>query len=311
MTAQNNTLTVDQRIAAIADGQYGVVARAQLAQAGVERWEAEARIVRGSLIRLHRGVYAVGHRRLTQDGRWLAAVLAAGTGAALSHRDAAALHGLGRWATGRCEITSPRQLAPIAGVRLYARRRLAPADRTRVGQIPVTTVERTLVDLAEVVTHDRLLDALSEAERRRTADLGLLRAAIARARNRPGPAHARMVAALAEHARHGVALTRSDLEIALRALVRKHGLPRALMNGRVGGEEVDALWPAERVAVECDSWRWHGGRGSFAADRAKSNRLALAGWLLLRFTDTDIADRPADVAAQIAAALAARRPSPA
>jgi very-short-patch-repair endonuclease len=308
MTARTNTVPLDMTIAELAERQYGVVARRQLIAAGARRWEVEARLARRSLLVLHRGVYAVGHRRLTQDGRWLAAVLAAGPGAALSHRDAALLHGIGRWTTGRIEVTSPRQVAPLAGIRLYARRRLASADLTVVAGIPVTTVERTLVDLAEVVSHDRLLHALSETERLRSADRHALQQAVERVRNRPGPGHARLRAALVEHRREGVTLTRSDLERALRAIVREHGLPPAELNVHVDGMEVDALWRGQRVAVECDSWRWHSGRRAFRNDRVKSNRLGLQGWLVLRFTDADVADRPHAVAAEIAAALASRSP---
>lgn len=271
---------------------------------GVSGGAIDRRLRRGALIPLHRGVYAVGHRRLTQDGFWLAAVLAAGPGAVLSHRDAAALHGLGHWRTSRAEVTTAGR-ASAPDLRVYARRVLGPADVTAVGGIPVTTIERTLVDLAEVVSRDRLAHALSEAERRRVIDARALAAAIARVGHRPGPGRALLRAVLAEHARRGATLTRHELEIAFRALVRDHRLPEPELNGRVDDDEVDAVWRAERVAVECDGWETHRGRRAFQRDRVKGNDLTLKGWRLLRFTHADVVHRPADVAARIRTALRA------
>jgi very-short-patch-repair endonuclease len=231
-------------------------------------------------------------------------VLAAGPGAALSHRDAAALHGLGRWRTSRIEVTTAGR-ASAPGLQVHARRVLDPSDVTAVGGIPVTTIERTLVDLAEALTHDRLAHALSEAERRRVVDAGALRAAIARVAHRPGPGHALLRAVLAEHARRGVTLTRHELEIAFRALVRDHRLPEPELNAWIDGDEVDAVWRVERVAVECDGWETHRGRRAFQRDRTKGNDLTPRGWRLLRFTHADVIHRPADVAARIRTALRA------
>lgn len=303
MDAQQANDPIDARIAALAELQYGVVARRQLASAGVGRGAIERRLTRGSLVPLHRGVYAVGHRRLTQDGFWLAAVLAAGPRAALSHRDAASFHGLGRWRTRRIEVTTAGRAAVASGVRVYQRRLLSPDDVTVVEGIPVTTIERTLVDLAAVVSHDRLAHALSEAERRRVIDARALRAAIARVEHRPGPGYALLRAVLAEHRRRGVTLTRHELEIAFRALVRDHRLPEPELNAWIDGDEIDAVWRAERVAVECDGWEAHRGRRAFQRDRTKSNDLLLRGWRLLRFTHADVVHDPADVAARIRTAL--------
>ncbi len=297
----------------LAENQYGVVSRRQLVAAGLSSQAIERRLETGRLVRLHRGVYAVGHRRLTQDGFWLAAALAAGPEAVLSHRDAAALHGLGRWGGGRIEVTTPHRSPTRERLRVYSRRALTGEDVTTVERIPVTSVERTLVDLADVITRDRLAAAFTAADRERKLDLGRLGAAIARTSGRRTPGRANLRAVLDEHAARGVQVTRSELEIALRRLVREHDLPSPRLNVWIPGMdvEVDALWHDERVAVEADGWRWHGDRASFQRDRAKANALQLAGYRVLRFTHDDVVRRPAQTAATIRGALRRGRGAPA
>jgi very-short-patch-repair endonuclease len=266
----------------------------------------DRRLRRGLLIPLHRGVYAVGHDRLTRDGRWTGAVLAAGPRAVLSHRDAANLHGFGRFGGERIEVTAPGDVRGDERLRVFPRRALAHEEVTAVGRIPVTTVARTLVDLGDLLDHERLLRALAEAERAQLLDLAAVARALARSATRPGPAHGRLTAALTEHARRGAQLTREQLERRLWRLVRLHGLPPAELNANVEGDEVDACWPEERVIVETDGWEFHRGRAAFQRDRAKSNRLTLRGWTVLRFTHDDVARRPGDVAAAIGRALRRR-----
>lgn len=174
------------RIGALADCQYGVVGRTQLLTLGLSSSAIDRRIRAGLLVTLHRGVYAVGHRRLTQDGFWLAAVLATGPGAALSHRDAAALHGLGRWTTGPVEVTTPGHAIGEPGVRAYERRRLETADVTVVAAIPVTTVARTLVDLARALLRGVLAEhATRPLEEQRTPAARLPGPALHPRRRRP------------------------------------------------------------------------------------------------------------------------------
>ncbi|MDO8186784.1 DUF559 domain-containing protein [Conexibacter sp. JD483] len=306
MDVLSRKLPLDALLARLADEQYGVVARRQLTAAGAGRGAIEARIRRGLLIRLHRGVYAVGHVRLTRDGRWMGGVLAAGAGAVLSHRDAANLHGLGQFGGTRIEVTAPGDARGDERLRVFARRAVAHEEVTAVERIPVTTVARTLVDLGDLLDHERLLRTLAAAERAQRFDLAATERALARSATRPGPAHARLSAALAEHARRGAQLTREQLELLLRRLVRTHGLPPAELNADVAGEEVDACWRAAGVIVETDGWEFHRGRGAFQRDRAKSNRLTLLGWTVLRFTHYDVRYRPDHVAAAIGRALRQR-----
>lgn len=317
MGTQIRSEPVDTVVGRLAAQQHGVVARRQLIAAGVSEKAIEHRLRTRRLIPLHRGVYAVGHPRLTVDGRRLAAVLAAGDGAALSHRDAAALHGLGGWASSSAvvEVTTPADVRATPRLRVHGRRRLVAADRAVVSGIPVTSVARTLVDLASVVSGERLAAALTAAEQQRLLDVRAIEAARLRVHGRHGRGDVRLRAALAEHAARGAQLTRSELEERLRRLVREYRLGRPRLNawipgvavgGGGGGVEVDALWPQERVVVEADGWRWHLDRTSFARDREKANRLQLAGYVVLRFTHDDVVRRPARTAAAIRAALDAR-----
>lgn len=293
----------DEALAELAFRQSGVVARWQLAAIGVTAAMVKARIASGHLIRLHRGVYAVGHRRLGRDGILLAAVFAAGRGAVVSHRDAAGLYAI-RPANHRgIDVTVDAKRTAPEGVRLH-RAALPPDEVTTVRGIPVTTLARTLVDLAGVLAPDHLRRALHEAERLHRVDVREIERALARTRTRNGGGHAAMRAALKDVRAHGVEIVRSDLELAFASLARRFGLPRPRTNVWVHGREVDAWWPAQRVAVEADGWESHGTRRAFQHDREKGNHLALHGVTLLRFTHRDVAERPERVAREVAEALA-------
>nr|WP_246345315.1 type IV toxin-antitoxin system AbiEi family antitoxin domain-containing protein [Conexibacter arvalis] len=287
----------------MADRQHGVVSRRQLVDAGLTPTMIQTRLARGQLVPLHRGVYALGHRRLARFGFWTAAVLAAGPDAALSHRDAAALHGLLSLERARIDVTSPRRMASTARIDAHDRRALPADERTAIAGIPVTTVERTLVDLGEVVPAHRLRKALAEAERMRAADAHRLAAAMERTRGRRGGGHAALTAALAELRRHGPQRTRSEAEDLFLDLVIEHRLARPRMNMLVDGAEVDAVWPAQRVAVEVDGAAYHWTDDARERDRRKSNRLAAAGWRVLRFDWWEVSEPPRRAA--VAAALRA------
>ncbi|MBB4663626.1 very-short-patch-repair endonuclease [Conexibacter arvalis] len=201
-------------------------------------------------------------------------------------------------------MTTPRRRASDRELRVFARRRLDDADVTVVDAIPVTTVARTLVDLAGIVSRERLASALSAAERASALDLEAVLAARERARGRRGAGDANLRAVLAEHAARGAQLTREALERRLRRLVRIHRLGQPLLNARVAGYEVDAYWPEARLIVETDGWQWHRDRAAFGRDRDKTNALQLAGFTVLRFTHDAVVRRPEQVAAAIRTALA-------
>lgn len=187
-------------------------------------------------------------------------------------------------------------MASTVRIDAYDRRALPPQERTTVAGIPVTTVERTLVDLADVVPPHRLRKALAEAERMRIADARALAAAMERTRWRTGSGHAALTAALTEVRTHGPQKTRSTAEDLLLDLAIEHRLARPAMNRIVDGAEVDALWPVQRIAVEVDGDAYHWTPSARANDRAKANRLVASGWRVLRFGWLDVSDprrRPA------------------
>ena len=300
----------DRALAALAARQHGVVARRQLEAAGVTLSMLKTGVARGRLIRLHRGVYAVGHDRLRREGRWMAAVLAVGPDALLSHRDAAALHGLrppgdhARW-----EVATSGRAGSTREIRVF-RATLAAADRTEVDGIPATSVARTLVDLAGTVPARHLRKALDEAERRRLFDLVAIEDALARTQRRNGPGHAAMRAALRELRSVAVSRTRSELEDRFLALLDAHRIARPRTNHSVQGMEVDACWPDRALVVELDGWDAHRTRRAFQEDRLRSNALQRQGWPVLRFTWADVTRRSAEAAATVRAALAVPRRYP-
>ncbi|HEU4703952.1 MAG TPA: DUF559 domain-containing protein [Conexibacter sp.] len=293
-------MDTDREIFGLAERQSGVVARRQLVAMGVGNRAIGDRVARGLLIPLHRGVYAVGHRQLRQDGRWLAAVLGVGPCAVLSHRDAAAIHGMRRTPEGRrISVSTTSHARQIDGVWVHARRTFVEEDVTTVRSIPVTSPARTLVDLAPMLTAAQLSATLGEADRRGLLDVPAVHRALQRTKSRHGHGHRRLTAALDAHERHGAALLRSELEERFLALVLHAGLPRPRLNAPAAGFEVDALWPAQRLVVELDGWANHKERHAAAQDRCKTNKLQAAGYLVLRFMHGDLLARPAEVAATV------------
>jgi very-short-patch-repair endonuclease len=282
----------DRVIAELATRQWGVAARRQLLDAGLSPTVVRDRVRSRRLIRLHRGVYAVGHARLRREGRWLAAVLAVGPGAVLSHRDAAGLHGLRPTNHARTDVTTTRQPRAIGGIAIHRTTVLDAQDVTRVAGIPVTTVARTLVDLAYTVPHDHLPKAIKEAERRRTFDLRAVQAALARTRGRRGRGHRALREAIAEYAALGLSATDSILEDAFLRLVKRAGLPKPATQVLIEGFKVDAVWRTQRVAVELDGWAWHHTRDAFERDRERDQALTAAGWRVVRFTYNQVTRRP-------------------
>ncbi|MDQ2670423.1 MAG: type IV toxin-antitoxin system AbiEi family antitoxin domain-containing protein [Gemmatimonadota bacterium] len=293
-------------MAALAERQHGVVARRQLLDLGLDRSAIDRRLSRGLLIPLHRGVFAVGHAQLRIEGRWMAAVLAVGEGAVLSHRDAAALHGMRTAPESRkVSVTTSKDARGTSALWVYARRTLTDDDRAEIKGIPVTSPARTLVDLAPMLTAAQLQSTLGEADRRGLLDTRAVHEALRRTRGRHGQGHQRLLAALDAHERHGAALLRSELEERFLDLVMNAGLPRPLLNAPAAGFEVDALWPDARLAVELDGWANHKERQAAARDRDKTNKLQAAGYRVYRFLHGDLVHRPADVAAAIGDALTA------
>jgi len=284
-----------ERAAALAGRQHGVVARWQLLDMGFSRDMIHRRIGR-DLHRLHRGVYAYGHVAITQESRWMAAVLAFGPDAVLSHRSAGQLWGLVPRSSIRPEVTKPGGAG--GRPRLVTHRGSLPADEVgRYRGIPVTSVARTMLDLAGMLDEREVERAWNEMEVRGYR----LRLSVPDLLDRyPGRKGVRRLARLANRRTLPVGITRNDLEEAFLALVDRHALPRPRMNVhlvvRERFYEVDCLWEARKVAIELDGGRVHETRRAFHKDRERDRVLTAEGYTTARITWDHIHQTPAEVA---------------
>ena len=297
----------DRAVAELAARQHGVVAIGQLRALGLSASAVRSRATAGRLHRIHRGVYAVGHPLVSGEGRWIAAVLACGSRAVLSHRSAAALWGLRPTARTAVDVTVPwRAGRSRPGIDIHRVTSLHPADTTTAHGIPCTTVARTLLDLAEVVARRSLERAVDQAEVLRLFDRHAVDDVLERAAGRRGAAALRAVLAETEF---GSVLTRSELEERFLSLCLRASLPRPEVNAWLclddGAVQVDFLWRAHELIVETDGHRSHGTRGAFERDRRRDQRLMRAGWRVVRFTWRQIAGDPTEVAETIAALYSA------
>lgn len=272
---------LDRRIGQLAGAQHGVISLGQLVELGLSPRSVRNRVATGRLVRLHRGVLAVGHGTVSVDGRRLAAVLACGSHAALSHRSAAALWSL-RPYRGRPEVSVPSQAGrAIEGVRIHRCRSLAPGEVTEVNGIPCTTVARTLLDLAALGDRQALISAITRAEELRVYDGAEVGAALDRARGKRGARLLRSVLADWSDDR-----TRSHFERELLAFLRRHDLPEPEVNTWITVEnrtiQPDFMWPRQRVILETDGYATHGTRKAFGDDRRRDQLLTRNGWTTLR-----------------------------
>jgi len=290
---------LDHQIAKLAARQGGVVARAQLLDLGLAGAGVDTRVRRGRLHVVFAGVYAVGHPLLATRGWYHAAVLAAGPGAALSHHSAGAIWDVRR--SARLDVTVPGSRRRRSGLHLH-RSDLPPSHVTERDGLPVTTVARTLLDLAECLDRPRLERVWEAADRLQLLDVCAVEQVLA---DCPGRRGLKPLAGLLAHQCAGAADTRSDLERAFLAVCAAHGLPAPSMNAAAGGHCVDCTWPGHRLVVEIDSWRYHRARDAFDRDRDRDVDLALAGFTVARFTDRMLQGEPGRVAARVRALLAA------
>jgi hypothetical protein len=297
---------LDRAIAERAARQHGVISRAQLRRLGLSDGGITARAQRGGLHSVHRGVYAVGHTVLSARGRWMAAVLACGPRAVLSHASAAALLELRASAAVIVDVTLPGSggRRRRTGIRIHRARDLAAQTTTKDG-IPVTTPARTILDLAAVLQRRPLERLLDQAERARLMDVASLQAL---ARAHAGHHGAPKLRAVLEVHEPGTTLTKSELEERFLKLCHDAGLPRPSVNARVTGPEVDFVFAEERLLVETDSWRHHRSREAFERDRRRDQIHTRAGYRTLRFTHDQLTTEPRTVAATVAAALASAAP---
>jgi very-short-patch-repair endonuclease len=280
---------VNSEIRRFAREQYGIVTTRQLVAAGLSRAAIAKRVQAGRLYPVYRGVYSVGHDGLGEESRWMAAVLACGSGAVLSHGCAAVHWGLLRPLGGPIDITVPKRTGRSrrSGLRVHRRPDIGggatsstiglqsrPASFTTIRErIPVTTVPRTLADLAATLPPRLVRRAVRQAE--------FLRLPTGIETDR----------------------TRSDLEHYFLRLCRRYRLPRPEVNVPIAGMTVDFLWRSALLIVETDSYATHGGTIAFDDDRVRDMRLRRLGYSVHHFSERQLELEPAAVAADVAAAL--------
>lgn len=267
----------DKVVAEIATSQHGAVSIRQLRSAGLSDDAVLGRVRAGRLHRLHRGVYAVGHVGRSYEQRWMAAVLASGQGAALSHGSAAALWQMLRPMAGLTDVTVPTHAGRVgkSGIRLHRCTTLESEQVTIHRGIPVTTPARTVSDLDGVVSPRLVRRAIRQAEMQGFS-----------------------LGANVETDR-----TRSDLERDFLRLCRRYDIPEPQVNVRIGRWTVDFLWPAERLVVETDSHRWHRGTVAFEDDHSRDLDLRRHGYTARHFTGRQILEDAAEVVDDLRKAL--------
>jgi very-short-patch-repair endonuclease len=268
-----------------------VVAFGQLLQLGMGRDAVQYWARSGRLHRIHRGVYAVGHRALSTEGRDMAAVLAAGPGALLSHWSAAARWELLRRSGPVCVLTRSRCSVP--GVDVHVASALHADDCTRRDGIPITSVPRTLLDIAGVADERVLKRAVNQADRKGWLNRRAVHELLDRNPRRRGTKALRAVIAAVDPTTRR---TRSDLEAAFFALCRRYGIEKPISNAKVAGYEVDMHWPGTNLIVEIDSYEYHRTPAEFHNDRRRDADLATKGYVVIRISDHWLASDPKGVA---------------
>jgi predicted transcriptional regulator of viral defense system/very-short-patch-repair endonuclease len=295
---------------ALAVSQHDVFTLEQVVALGLRPRAVQKRAAAGRLHRIHQGVYSPSPAALLSlKGRYMAAVLACRPGAVLSHRSAAALHELRATSRTRIEVTVPgRTGRSHSGIQVHRSTTLTPADITTVDGIPVTTIARTILDLATVLPRRAVERAMDQAEILQALDGRALEDQLERNHRL---AAARLIRSILERHRVGTTPTRNDFEERLFALVRTANLPEPEVNAWVippdGGSafSVDFLWRQQRLIIETDGYATHGTRQAFEGDRRRDQLLTLAGWRIIRITWLQLVEEPEQTAQLIAGLLAA------
>ncbi|HWF75512.1 MAG TPA: type IV toxin-antitoxin system AbiEi family antitoxin domain-containing protein [Solirubrobacteraceae bacterium] len=291
---------VDRAIAAIAGRQHGAISREQLLALGLTDGLINYRVQTGRLHRLHRGIYAVGYLPVSPYARALAAVLACGPGAALSHGSAATLWGITKTWKAPLEVTA-RSARRRARLHIHRSRTLTAADITDHFGIPVTTPARTLLDNALRLTGPELTRAINDLRLGGYLKLGDVIELV----NRHAPTRA--ANRLRQHTAHPQrGPTRSEFEDAFLPFAARYGLPEHQVNTYVAGHEADVFFPEHGLVVELDSWEFHSDRAQFERDRDRDPDLLAAGVATVRLTWERFSERSAREAERLKAILTAR-----
>jgi very-short-patch-repair endonuclease len=294
----------DAEIGDLARLQHGVVGRGQLISLGFGTRAIQHRLEVGRLYRLHPGVYAVGHRLISRQGRLMAAVLASGPEAVLRHHSAAMVWSLRGYTERAIHVTVPHKSTSSKRIRRH--HSPLPADEVTVEEgIPVTTVPRTILDLAATEPTDTVENLLREAEHRQLSDRLSLPDLIERYRGKRGTRKVQV--ALDRLKEEPVGRRRSRLEERLSPFLRQNRLPLPRFNDWIvlGDKryQVDCHWPDLRQIVELDGWDGHSTRTAFREDRARDRRLTAAGYTVTRITWNQLDDEPLEIASDLRAFL--------
>jgi predicted transcriptional regulator of viral defense system len=282
---QQQSRSIDEEIARIASRSHGVVTRKRLLGKGVTPEEIRQRLLKGWLFREYPGVYRVGHRAPSVEARYLAAVLACGEGTLLSAGAAAHLWGLIKGDPPPPAVITPTERR-IPGIAIRRARPRCPEHGTECRGIPVTNVPRTLVDLARSLSEPALARACHEAEVRYGTTPAQAEAVLRRLPNSRGAQTLRRIL-------HGeVRVTLSKLEQRFVALLRHEDLPLPETNRPASGRRVDCRWPAYRLTVELDSYRYHRSRHAWEADRRREREAYARGDDFRRYTWADVSENP-------------------
>ncbi|HEX4306800.1 MAG TPA: type IV toxin-antitoxin system AbiEi family antitoxin domain-containing protein [Solirubrobacterales bacterium] len=289
-------------MARLADRQHGVVSIRQLERRLGFSHQAVLRAVdSGRLHRVYRGVYAVGHTGLSQKGECLAAVLAVGPGALLSYYSAGWLWGIWSGSPAPFEVTAfvPRHHPTPKGVVRHRARNLDDGDRAVIDGIPVTSVARTLLDLAWKLRSDQMRRVLARAEDLKLLDLDAIHDVIERNRGHHGAKRLRYALAIYERP----IWTRSEFERRFVEHLVASGLPRPATGWNEAGYELDVYWPERRFGIELDSWETHGTRDAFERDHDRDLDFVLAGIETIRVSERQFHREPNAITAKVARLL--------
>jgi Transcriptional regulator, AbiEi antitoxin len=298
--------TGHRELADLADRQHGIVSIRQLTgPLGYSRSAVYRAVGAGRLHRLYPGVFAVGHTNLSPHGRCLAAVLTSGPDALLSHVSAAWLWDLTKTSPLPASVSTPLHRRRRPRIRLHEARSLAAEDRALREGIPVTSLPRTLLDLAATVRFEWLEKMVERSEDLELFDLRAVDDLLERTVGHHGHARLRRAIALYKPS----SFTRSTLEKRFLELCLEASLPQPRTNFVLHGSELDCYWPEFRFAVELDVYETHGSRAAFERDRKRQEDLLLIGIASTRVTGPRLDREPGDVMTRIARLLAQRRGS--
>lgn len=284
--------TVEHELARLATRAKGVVTRAQLLRNGVTVAQIKHRLRSGTLHREYPGVYRVGHRAPSTEARYLAAVRACGPHALLCDNAAGHLLGILKSGPPLPEVVAPTARC-VPGIRTRRARRMDAIDAWTWRGVPVTSAAQTIVDLAAGLNFDELARACHEAGVRHRTTPREVEAVLARSPRRPGADKLRAI--LRGEAR----VTLSTLERRFLATLRDAALELPQTNCSVDGRRVDCRWPARRLTVELDSYRYHGSRHAWEMDRRREREAHARGDELRRYTYGDVLEDPSLMLAEL------------